>query len=285
MSVQPTGPSQQRPAPQTHTGRVERVERLTPNLHRVVLGGPGLDRFAPGEHTDHYVKLLFPRPGVQYPQPFDPAAVRAAFPREQWPVTRTYTVRAWDPGARELTLDFVLHGDSGLAAQWAVRARPGDELHFGGPGGAYSPDPGAAWHLLAGDETALPAIAAALPRVPAGAPCVALVELGDPADRQDVPGITWLYRGEGPVGSALVPAVLAHPFAAGEDPAKGHAFVHGEATFVKELRRYLRVERGMPRERMSISGYWRLGHDEDGWQASKRAWNAQIEAEQDPAFS
>ncbi|MGI5238088.1 siderophore-interacting protein [Dactylosporangium sp. CA-139066] len=270
--------------PQIHTGRVLRTERLTPNMHRVVLGGEGLERFAAGEHTDHYVKLMFPRPGVQYGEPFDPAAARETMPREQWPVTRTYTVRAWDADARELTLDFVLHGDSGLAARWAVRARPGDPLHFGGPGGAYSPDPAATWHLLAGDESALPAIAAAMSRVPAGAECAAFVELGDPADRQDIPGITWLYRAEGPIGAKLVPAVLAHPFPAGAAPATVHAFVHGEATFVKELRRYLRIERGLPRERMSVSGYWRLGHDEDGWQASKRAWNAQIEAEQELAL-
>ncbi|WP_433615863.1 siderophore-interacting protein [Dactylosporangium sp. CA-139114] len=282
MSVLPPGPP--RPAPVPHTGRVVRAERLTPNMHRVVLGGDGLARFAVGEHTDHYVKLMFPRPGVDYPQPFDPVDARATMPRELWPVTRTYTVREWNPATRELTLDFVLHGDSGLAAQWAVNARPGDELHFGGPGGAYSPDPAATWHLLAGDESALPAIAAALPRIPAGATCTAFVELGNPQDRQDIPGITWLDRGTGPIGSALVPAVLALPWP-DAGPEAVHAFVHGEATFVKELRRYLRIDRSLPRERMSVSGYWRLGHDEDGWQASKRAWNAQIEAEQEPAFS
>ena len=257
-----------------------RAERLTPNMHRVVLGGPGLDRFDCGAFTDHYVKLMFPRPGVAYDEPFDPARVRADRPREEWPVTRTYTVRAWDPDARELALDFVLHGDSGLAAQWALHARPGDELHFGGPGGAYRPDPDAGWHLLAGDESALPAIATALERIPAGAEFAAFVEIGDPADEQDVPGITWLHRGAAPIGSALVPAVLDLKFA---DDA--HAFVHGEAGFVRELRRYLRVERSVPRERLSVSGYWRLGHDEDGWQASKREWNAAIEAEQEPALS
>jgi NADPH-dependent ferric siderophore reductase len=75
----------------------------------------------------------------------------------------------------------------------------------------------------------------------------------------------------------LVGAVRGLEFPAGEV----HAFVHGEAGFVKELRRLLRVDRGVPRERLSISGYWRAGHDEDGWQASKRAWNEQVEAEQE----
>ena len=64
-----------------------------------------------------------------------------------------------------------------------------------------------------------------------------------------------------------------------------HAFVHGEATFVKELRRYLRVERGVPLEQLSISGYWRLGRDEDGWQSSKGEWNRQVEDEEAQAMS
>ncbi|WP_238015695.1 siderophore-interacting protein [Dactylosporangium sp. AC04546] len=261
-----------------HTGRVLRTERLTPHMQRVVLGGDGLAEFDAGTFTDHYVKLLFPPAGVTYPEPFDPGHIRATLPREQWPVTRTYSVRSWDPVTRELALDFVLHGDIGLAARWSVRAQPGDLLHFGGPGGGYAPDPAADWHLLAGDESALPAIAAALERLPDGAAHTTLVEIEGPQDEQDVKGVTWLHRGGRPVGSALVPAVLALPWQEGV-----HAFVHGEAAFVKEIRRYLRVERSVPRERLSISGYWRLGHDEDGWQASKREWNARIEAEQEPA--
>ncbi len=111
----------------------------------------------PHEFTDHYVKLLFPRPDVAYPEPFDMEKVRAELPREQWPSTRTYTVRAWDAEAGELTIDFVHHGDSGLAGPWAANARPGDEIFFNGPGGAYAPRADAGWHLLAGDESAIPA--------------------------------------------------------------------------------------------------------------------------------
>src|SRR5690606_21164117 len=107
--------------------------------------------------------------GVAYPQPFNIQQVRATMPRELWPRLRTYTVRAWDPDALELTLDFVHHGDEGLAGPWAANARPGDELFMLGPGGGYAPDPGADWHLLAGDESALPAIAASLEALPEGA--------------------------------------------------------------------------------------------------------------------
>ncbi|MEV8035101.1 siderophore-interacting protein [Streptomyces sp. NPDC086182] len=263
-----------------HSAKVVRTERLTPHMQRVVLGGDTLADFATGTSTDHYVKLLFGAPGVTYPEPFDLESIREEFPREQWPVTRTYTVRSWDPEVRELTLDFVVHGDEGLAGPWALRVQPGEVVRFMGPGGAYAPDHGADWHLLAGDESALPAIAAALESLPDGAVVRAFVEVSGPAEEQKIDSdaeVVWLHRGDRPVGAALVEAVRALEFPEG----RVHAFVHGEAGFVKELRALLRVERGIPRDDLSISGYWRLGHNEDGWQAAKRAWNAQVEAEQE----
>ena len=94
--------------------QVRSIERLTPHMIRVVAGGDDLAGFPDTEHTDRYVKILFPQPGVAYPQPFDMDAVRATLPREQWPALRTYTVRSFDPAAQELTIDFVHHGDAGL---------------------------------------------------------------------------------------------------------------------------------------------------------------------------
>ncbi|KOV53117.1 FAD-binding protein [Streptomyces sp. AS58] len=273
----------ERPARQqrrAHHAEVLRTERLTPHMQRVVLGGSGLADFVADTCTDHYVKLVFPAHGVTYPEPFDMQRVRDEFPREQWPVTRTYTVRAWDPRLRELTLDFVLHGDQGLAGPWAMRARPGEIIHFMGPGGAYAPRADADWHLLVGDESALPAIAASLESLPDGAEVRAFVEISGPEEEQKFDSdveVVWLHRGDRPVGEALVEAVRALEFPAG----RAQAFVHGEAACVKELRRLLRVDHGIPREDLSISGYWRLGHNEDGWQASKREWNARIEAEQE----
>ncbi|GAA3135199.1 siderophore-interacting protein [Streptomyces rameus] len=267
-----------------HTAQVVRTERLTPHMQRVVLGGEGLAGFAADTCTDHYVKLLFGPAGVTYPEPYDLERIRAEFSREQWPVTRTYTVRGWDPERRELSLDFVIHGDEGLAGPWAMRAQPGETVRFMGPGGAYAPDPAADWHLLAGDESALPAIARALETLPADARAHAFVEVSGPEEELKIDTearIVWLHRGDRPVGEPLLEAVRGLEFPEG----RMHAFVHGEAGFVKELRRLLRVERQIPREDLSISGYWRLGHNEDGWQASKREWNARIEAEQegDPA--
>ncbi|MEU7982991.1 siderophore-interacting protein [Micromonospora sp. NPDC049081] len=261
--------------------RVVRVGRPTPHLVRLVLGGEELVGLPVGEFTDHYVKLVFPPEGVDLPRPLDLTAIKRELPREQWPRLRAYTVRAWDAAAGELTIDVVHHGDEGLAGPWAARLRPGDEVLFTGPGGAYAPDPTADWHLLVGDESALPAIGAALERLPEGAPAVVMVEIADPADEQSLPSpgavaLTWLHRAGRPVGEALVAAVRELEF----PPGRVHAFVHGEATFVKELRRLLRVERSVPREALSISGYWRRGMDDEGWRSTKPDWNRQVEAEE-----
>ncbi|SCX37478.1 NADPH-dependent ferric siderophore reductase, contains FAD-binding and SIP domains [Klenkia marina] len=260
----------------TRVGTVVRAERLTPHLVRVVLGGEGLAGFGAGEFTDHYVKLQFPAPGAPYAAPFDAEVVQAEQPREHWPVTRTYTVRAWEPGPGELTIDFVVHGDEGVAGPWAASARPGDLLQLAGPGGAYAPSPDADWHLLVGDDSALPAIAAALPRLPAGAPAHVFVEVEGAGDEQHLPGVVWVHRGDRPVGSALTAAVLSAELPDGVP----HVFVHGEAGFVRELRRAVRARYEVPRELLSVSGYWRTGRTEEGWRADKPAWNAAVESDE-----
>ncbi|GAA1120045.1 siderophore-interacting protein [Nocardiopsis composta] len=269
-----------------HTGQVVAVERVTPHMVRVVLGGDGLDGFEMGECTDHYVKLLFTPPGTTYPEPFDLEAIRRDRPRAEWPVTRTYTVRAWDPESRELTIDFVHHGDTGLAGPWASAARPGDRIRMLGPGGGYAPGAEADWHLLAGDESALPAIAASVERLPAGREAHVFVEVAGPEEEQKLAAhsgvrVHWVHRGERRVGEALAAAVRGLDFPEGEV----QAFVHGEAGFVKELRRLLRVEHRIPKERLSISGYWRLGRNEDAWQSSKAEWNREVEEEEAAALA
>jgi NADPH-dependent ferric siderophore reductase len=255
---------------------VSRTEWLTPHMIRVVLGGPGLATFQTNGFTDKYVKLMFPRPGVEYPEPLDMTVIRDEMPREQWPVTRTYTVRYFDDVAGELAIDFVTHGDEGIAAPWASTARPGDEVLVRGvgAGGAYAPSPTADWHLLAGDESAIPAIGSALQALPDGVPARVFLQVADEAEAQKLTSpadveITWLFRSDfespGAAGDALVDAVRSLEFR----PGAVHAFVHGEAGFVADLRRHLTGERAVPRELLSISGYWRRGKNEDGWQAEK----------------
>jgi NADPH-dependent ferric siderophore reductase len=271
-----------RPVRAATIGVVQRVEQLTPHMVRVVVGGEALRRIEAGSSTDHYVKILFGRPGVTYPEPFDMGAIRETMPAESWPVVRTYTIRRWVPEVPEMWIDFVVHGDEGIAGPWAASAQPGDPVRFMGPGGGYAPDPAADWHLLAGDESALPAMAAALNGMPPGARVHAFIEVSGPAEEQPLPTgadahITWIHRGDAPIGSTLPTAVRGFAFPDG----RVHAFVHGEANFVKDVRSFLRKERGIPLDQLSISGYWRRGLNEDGWQSSKRDWNQQIEREQE----
>jgi NADPH-dependent ferric siderophore reductase len=277
-----TGPRRPRTP---RVGEVLRTSYVSPHMIRVVLGGEGLTGFPAGAFTDHYVKLLFPPAGATYGAPFDVEQVRAELPAEQWPMTRTYTVRAWDAGAGELTIDFVWHGDEGVAGPWAATAAPGDRIQFFGPGGGYAPSADADWHLLAGDESALPAIGAALERLPGGARALVFVEVAGPEEEQtdlavgDGVELRWVHRGDAAPGEALVAEVRGAALPAGT----GSLFVHGEAGAVRELRRHLRDAHGLPRELTSISGYWRRGDTEDRWQATKREWNAAIEAEEAPA--
>lgn len=257
---------------------VRRTERVTPHLIRITAAPAdpaGFAPFAATPHTDAYIKIVFLRPGVTYPEPFDMAAARQ-LPREHWPALRTYTLRAVRPGSGEIDIDLVHHGDVGLAGPWAATLRPGDEFHVMGPGGAYSPDPDADWHLLVGDESALPAISAALATLPEGARALVFVEIADDAERQELrsPGdlrVSWLLRD---AGTSLVDAVRGLDWPAG----RVHAFVHGEAGEVKQLRAHLVGERGLTSDQLSISGYWRRGFDDESYREAKSAERAAEQA-------
>ena len=279
-----------RPRPTALRATVLRTERLTPTMVRLVLGGPGMAPFAPSEHADSYVKLVFLPPAAPAEVPLtsddrvDLDALRASLPADQQPRLRSYTVRAFDPQALELTVDVVVHGEEGIAGPWADSAVPGDEVLVAGPGGAYSPAEDADWHLLVGDASALPAIAVALERLRDDARGHAFVEVHHAEDEIPLTApegvqVHWVHRGHGVVGLALVEAVQDLPWPDGA----AHAFVHGEAGTVKELRHHLRAERGITRDRLSISGYWRLGADDEAWRAGKKAWAGAIEADEQAA--
>jgi NADPH-dependent ferric siderophore reductase len=258
-------------------GEVVRVERLSPSMVRIVLGGPGLDEFEPTDLTDQYVNALFVPDGAPYAVPFDVDEARTA-PAHLRPAGRRYTVRSWDPASRELSIDFVAHGDHGHAGRWAQRAQPGDRLQIVGPSGGYAPDPTADWHLLVGDESALPAISAALERLPAGRPALVVVVVDGPDDELvlDSPGevdLTWLHRGaEADSTDRLVATVAALTF----PPGRGQVFVHGEAGETRAVRRHLLGDRGLPKEGASISPYWRRGHTDERWREVKAAWLAEV---------
>jgi NADPH-dependent ferric siderophore reductase len=263
------------PQPAVYRTTVVRTERLTPHMVRVVVTGAGLDAYPDSGFSDRYAKLIFPKAGVTYPADMDFAEIRSTLPPEQWPVYRTYTIRAVDHAAAELTIDFVTHGDAGVAAPWAAAARPGDELLVTPPGGAYRPLPEADHHLLAGDASALPAIASALEDMPPGAPATVLVQVHGPEDEIPLPTpaaaeVTWLHSDD---PDDLVAAVRAVDWPAG----RVQLFVHGELHAVRAIRADLR-DRTVERELVSLSGYWRRGKDEDGFQAEKRQLAQQDQA-------
>jgi NADPH-dependent ferric siderophore reductase len=231
---------------------------LTPHMVRVIVEGPALDGFVVGEFTDHYVKCRFGES------------------------TRTYTVRDWDANRRRLTLDFVVHGEAGIAGPWAATARSGDTLTLTGPGGGYAPSPDVDWHLMVGDEAVIPAIAVSLDRIKPGVPVFVILEVGGPEDEQPLssPGdlrLQWLHRTLGPDEDPdlQLQAVRALDLPEG----RGQAFVHGEAEAVLRVRRHLLQERGIHRDDLSATGYWKLRRTDEQWRAEKRDWITQAEAD------
>ncbi|ALV40821.1 FAD-binding protein [Pseudarthrobacter sulfonivorans] len=252
---------------------VIRREELSPHMVRIVAGGEGFAAYVNNTFVDRYIKIVFPQPGVDYAQPLDLWTIRESMPREQWPFTRTYTVRWVDTEAKELAIDFVIHGDEGLAGPWAAAAKPGDAFTFTGPGGAYNPAPDADWYLFAGDEAALPAIAAAIESLPAEATGLAYIEVDSDADIQPLASpagvkVTWLRRHGAPAGAGdlLVSAVADAKWPTG----RVDVFAHGERGYMKSLRDVFYVQRGLERSQVSLSGYWAQGRVEDDFQAEKK---------------
>ncbi|BBZ75161.1 hypothetical protein MANY_04980 [Mycolicibacterium anyangense] len=270
-----------------HTFQVVSTEQLAPHMRRVVLGGTGFDTFTPGQFTDSYVKFAFVRDDIDVstlPQPLTMDSF-AELPPEHRPTVRTYTVRRVDADARQITVDFVVHGEHGVAGPWAMSAEPGDTVYLMGPGGAYAPDPAADWYLFAGDEAGLPAISAALEALPPNAIGKAFIEVAGPEDEVDLirpegVALYWIYRGgradlvpEDRAGdhAPLVEAVTTAQWL----PGQVQVFIHGEAQAVMHnLRPYVRKERGVDAKWASISGYWRRGRTEETF----RQWKQELAA-------
>jgi NADPH-dependent ferric siderophore reductase len=270
-----------------HTFEVVRSEQLTSHMIRIVLGGSGFDTFNPSDFTDSYVKLVFVADDVDMaalPRPLTLDSF-ADLPAAKRPVVRTMTVRRADPADRQIAIDVAVHGEHGTAGLWAATAEPGQPAYLMGPSGAYTPDPAADWHLLAGDETALPAISVALEALPASAIGQVFIETAEPQDEiaLTAPGgvqINWIFRGgradlveEDRAGdqAPLIEAVKSAHWL----PGQVHAFVHGEAQAVMHnLRPYIRKDRGVDAKWASISGYWRRGRTEETF----RQWKKELAA-------
>jgi NADPH-dependent ferric siderophore reductase len=245
-----------------------RVERLTATFLRVVLGGPGMADYQVSPWTDRYVKLVLPPFGVRYPEPFNIEAIRTQHPEQEWPRLRTYTVRGQDLDAGEVWIDLFDHGDTGRAVPWARRAQPGEPVRFFGPNGAYAPDAAADWHLLVGDEVAFPAIASAVEALPVDAHLVVVLEADDDAsfDYLALPTHAQVLQLRRDLGDPDLVAALRSLELPDGVP---QVFAHGELATMRVLRRHLLDERAVDLAHLSLSGYWRRGKDEDGFQAEK----------------
>ena len=262
----------------TQYGTVVRTEQLARRLVRLVLGGDGLTGFVSTGFTDQYVNALFIPEGASYTAPFDVDEAKAG---DHPPKGRRETVRRWNADVGELTLDIVTHGDEGYAGRFANHAVEGDRLQVTGPSGGYAPRSDADWHLLVGDESALPAIAASLDAMPTGSRALAVVVVDGHDDRitLDSPAyldLVWVHRDDHPGDpDLLLRAVEDLVFPSGAP----HAFVHGEAGEVRAIRKHLLGDRGVPHEGQSISPYWRRQHTDEQWRKVKRDWLAEAESD------
>ena len=238
---------------------VRRVARLTPHLVRVTLGGEALGGFASPGFDDH-VKLFFPDPATGALAVPTAGPDGPVWPGGEKPVMRDYTPRRFDAAAGTLEIDFALH-EAGPATRWAEQAAPGQQLGVGGPKGSFLVPTGFDWHLLIGDDTALPAIARRLAELPAGARAEVLAEVDAPEDQLVFESaaeveVTWVHRASAAAGSQpLLQALRQMRMPTGFF----HAWIGCESTQAKALRIHLVDECGANPKWIRASGYWRRG--------------------------
>jgi NADPH-dependent ferric siderophore reductase len=237
---------------------VGRVERLGPRMARLTLTGGDLADMTLSDPAAS-VRLLLPSPGADDLVMPSWNGNEFLLPDGRRPVLRTFTPRRFDPDDLELDLEIVLHG-TGVASEWADAARPGDRAALSGPGRGYTVDLTAPAYVLAGDESAIPAISQLLEALPATMPVQVHIELADPAARLALPdhpaaAVEWHDLPDGaPPGDALVAAVRAADLA-----PDARVWAAGEAAAVQRIRRHLFEERGLPRVLTSVRGYWKHG--------------------------
>ena len=252
---------QARPRPVMRTVEVAAVQQLTPHMVRVSLTGADLEGFAPRGPGGH-VRLFFPQAGEELPsipERDENGRWPEATPR---PLSRVYTPRRFDEAARRMDVDIVLHeGAGGPGATWAREAKAGNKLMITGPSGRpYLADPEAEWNLIAGDHAGLPAVASIIETLPAGKRADVYIEVPEAADEVELLSpatlnVTYVHGGHHAPGEALVAALKTAEL----PPGAGRVFVACEAGAVREIKRNLLLERGLPREHVYTHGYWQRG--------------------------
>ena len=234
------------------------ITDITPKMRRFRLQGDMMG-FASAGHADHIKAFFFPA-GVE-PKVVPIGERGVEFAEGERPEMRDYTPRAWDLAAGTIDIDFVLHGD-GPAAGWAAQAAIGSKLVIGGPRGSIVVPAAYDWYLLAGDETALPALGRRIEELPAGSRIVAIIEVADAAEEQRFEteadlSLTYVHRNGQAAGttSLILDAIKSLTFPAGD----AYAYIAGESAMSKAVRAHLTDERGFNPEYVKAAGYWLLG--------------------------
>ena len=250
-----------------HHADVTAVQRLTPGMIRVTVAGEGLADFTSTGVGDEYIRTFFP-PGD------DRRDLPLPLPTEkgwEWPEgavqspMRNYTIRAHRPETGEVDIDFVVH-EGGVAAQWALEAKPGDLLGFNTPAGLYEAPEDLKWQLLVADQTGLPAALRLAETAPEGVRTRVVLEVPDAEHEQpctaDNVEIRWIHGGNGHGQSRLDEVVVAAlqdlvttDGEAGDLPG-GYVWVAGETKVLRSVRRHLRKELRLPANRYKVVGYW-----------------------------
>ncbi len=257
---------------------VLRVEWLSQSMVRIIAGGEDFDDFESNGAADQHVKLYFANPALGLVPPYEMRSLRGILAREDLPVSRSYTIRRHDPAAREIAIDFFVHGTDGVGGPWAAGAKPGDPLVLSRPKGKFRPDPGAEQHLYVGDESAIPAIAAALEMLPRTAAGQVFLEVDSEEDQQELQlpprmTLTWLHRGEEPSATSTVLANALRELPAPHGQVEILAL--GERTATQDIRRLL-THWDLDQRRIEISSYWSA-------RKAKRAWHRLPTGAQVPA--
>ena len=232
---------------------VTRKDNLTPHMRRIVLQGESLNDF-PADQESGYVKLMLQSADADKP------------------LMRSYTIRAFDVERCELTLDFVDHGDTGPASTWARQVAPGEPANIRGPGEKKLADPTADWFILAGDMSALPALAVNLEQLPEDARGYAVIEILSEDDKQDIAApsgmdVRWLINPDNETeNTQLFDAVRDLDWLEGTP----YPWFAGEFNTMRLIRRYFRDEKGIDKRAMYVSSYWKIGDTDEGMKLAKR---------------
>lgn len=244
--------------------RVAQIQDFTPKMRRVVFDGPGVAQYAAHPPCVPNIKLYFPKPG----QPLDHPGVddrgRWSFTGDQRSRVRTYTVRWLDEAAGRMAIDFVRHGDEGLASAWVERIAPGSILGALGGGGRVLKPGGYA--LLFGDETALPAISDTLEQMPEVQEGQVFIEVADHEEIHDLEKpdgvqITWLLRAGKPAGTTHLLKTAMQNLELPTDVEQVQLWVSAESEVVRFARSWA-AGVGIPKGNRLIIGYWHRDLDE-----------------------